>query len=203
MNATAQWRRRVLRISSLCEIVFGTLWLANGIRPHVSVAGIAVLAAGTVGFVVSLRATRGIAPRPVGAEASVLERKVTIATAVQIGVSIVVPAALIVVGRSESIMPFVIVSVGALFVYLFRLLRVPRLGLLGAALVVVPIAALAGLSGSAQTTVTLVGAGMLMVANAAVGVRALADSGYWEGSQRKRRIATTSPATPHTATTAR
>jgi hypothetical protein len=201
--ATAQWRRRVLRISSLCEIGFGSLWLSNALRPHLAVAGPLVLLLGAAGLAVSIRATRGTAPRPSGADARAIERKVTIASVIQVVVSVAIPIALATAGRGELIMPVIILTVGVLFVWLYRLLHVPRLGALGAALVVIPIAALAALPGSAQHTVVLLAAGSLMAANGGAGVRAVVQTTYCEGSQRKRRIATTSPKAPHAAITAR
>jgi hypothetical protein len=170
----AQWRRRVLRVSSLCQIGFGTVWLANAVRAHAPNVSPVLLAVGLVGFGAAIAATRGSAPRPSGREARSLERNVTIATVVQLVASFVLPVVLIVSGHSWLVMPVVVVSIGALFVYLYRLLQVPRLGALGAALIVIPIAAIAALSGSAQTAVMLGVAGSLMVANGSAGVRSLA-----------------------------
>jgi hypothetical protein len=203
LAATAQWRRRVLRISSLCEIGFGSLWVSNALRAHFPAAGPIVLLIGAAGLAVSIRTTRGTAPRPSGPDARVLERKVTIASVLQIVASVALPVALVAIDRNELIVPVIIVTVGALFVWLNRLLHVPRLGALGGALVVIPIAALAALSGSARSTLMLLAAGTLMVANGSAGIRGFARPTYCEGSQRKRRIATTRPATPHTAITAR
>jgi hypothetical protein len=203
LAAAAQWRRRVLRISSLCEIGFGSLWPANALRPHFAAAGPIVLLIGAAGLALSIRATRGTAPRPSGAHARALERKITIASVIQVVASVVLPVALVATGHGDLIMPVVIVTVGALFVWLYRLLHVPRLGALGSALIVIPIAALAALSGSAQSTVMLLAAGTLMLVNGTAGVLGVARPTYWEGSQRKRRIATMRPATPHAATTAR
>lgn len=174
-DATAQWRRRVLRIGSLCQIGFGTFWLQNAIRPRFPLVALLALATGVAGLATAIVRTRGSAPRPSSTGARELETRITIATVAQIGVSVVVPVALLALGRGELVMPVIIVSVGALFVYLGSLVRVPRLGALGAALVVIPIAALTLLSGTAQVAVMLLSAGALMVGNGAAGMRALTE----------------------------
>lgn len=169
--ATVQWRRRVLRISSLCEIAFGTLWFANATRAVVPVASALVLLLGAGAFAAAIRATRGTAPRPSAPGARALERRITIATVAQVVVSAVVPLALVATGHGSLVMPVVVVSVGVLFVWLHRLLAAPRLGFLGGALIVVPVVALVTFSGSAAVTVMLFATGTLMLATAAAGVR--------------------------------
>ena len=172
-DATTQWRRRVLRVSSLCQIGFGTFWLQNAIRPRFPLVATLALLTGVAALVIATMKTRGSAPRPSAIGARELETKLTIATVIQIAVSVVIPVALAVLGRGWLVMPVIIVSVGVLFVYLWSLVRVPRLGALGIALVVIPIVALATLAGTAQVTVMLLGAGALMVGNGAAGVRSL------------------------------
>ena len=169
--AVAGWKRRVLRISSLCEILFGSIWIANALRPHIPVAAAVVLATGAIMFAISVRATRGSAPRPSGPQARALERRITIATVVQIVATLVFPVVLAPAGLGSFVLPAIVASVGVLFVWLGRELHIPRLRALGIALVVVPIAAMALLPASAQTTALLAAAGTLMLATGARGAR--------------------------------
>ena len=171
--AVAQWRRQVFRISSLCQIFFGSIWVANAIRHFLPLEGSLVLLGGLVGFAFATRSTRGTTTRPRGLEADALGRRITIASVVQIVGAIVLPVGLVATGHGALVMPVIVASVGLLFVWLDHAVQLVRLRALGAALVVVPIATTAALSGPAQTTTLLAIAGTLMVATGVAGVRTL------------------------------
>src|SRR6266568_238682 len=87
--ARAAWRRRVARIGSLIQLAFAALWLtrgtlATGWPGQLPIALTLAAAAVALGIWGALT-TRGLAPRPRGPAAHRLERAITIATAVTIG----------------------------------------------------------------------------------------------------------------------
>ena len=171
--AVTQWRRRVFRISSLCEIFFGSIWASNAIRSYLPFEASLALLAGLVVFAMSIRATRGTAPRPAGSDARALEHRITVASVVQIVAAIVLPVALVATGHGTFVMPVIVASVGVLFVWLDREVHLVRLRVLGTALVLVPVVTTIALSGTVQTTSLLAVAGTLMVATGVAGVRTL------------------------------
>ena len=174
-SEVAQWRQRVFRVSSLCEIFFGSVWIANAIRPTLPIAGaVVVFLTGLGACAISIRTTRGVGACPNGAAARMLERRITAASIAQLAVAIVLPVGLVAVGLGEWAMPVVVASVGLLFVWLDREVQLARLRRLGTALVALPIAATLALPGSAQAPCLLAVAGAAMVVTGLAGVRSIA-----------------------------
>ena len=172
-DATRQWSTRVLRISSLCGIFFGTLWLVNAAHMVSTTGAAAIGAAGAAAFVASVRVTRGTAPRPTGPGAAELEHRITTAGIVQAIAGVVLPVTLLATGHGEHSMAVVVASVGLLFLWLDRDVDVARLRAVGWALVTVPIATTMLLAGSARVATLLAVAGAAMVGNGLLGVREL------------------------------
>ncbi len=172
------WSRRVRRIGGLIQAAFAAFWLARaslaiGGRTGdvlIAASGIAVIAV----FTYAIRATAGTAPRPSGPQARRIERLVTIATIVELAAAFVLPVIVIASGRSDWVLPSIVITIGPLLLYLDHLVHIPRYRVIGWALTAGPVILAATMSGSALAVTTGIAAGVVLLGTAAAGFRDLA-----------------------------
>jgi hypothetical protein len=176
--ATITWSRRVRRIGGFIQAGFAAFWLVRGGLALGGTIG-SVLAASlfTVAIAASvygIRATAGKAPRPVGPEASRIERAVTVATVIQLAASFLAPAVAIKTGHADWVLPSIAITIGPLLLWLDYRLALPRYRLTGWMLTLGPLILVAVLTGTALAAATGIGAGALLLATAASGFHDLA-----------------------------
>jgi hypothetical protein len=189
LTPTEAWSRRVRRIGGLIQAAFAAFWLARaslaiGGRTGdvlIAVSGVAVISV----FSYAIRATAGTAPRPSGRQARRIERLVTIATIVELVAAFVLPVIVIAVGRSDWVLPSIVITIGPLLLYLDHLVHIRRYRMIGWALTAGPVILVATMSGSSLAITTGIGAGLLLLGTAAAGFRDLA---------RIRPVGSTGPA---------
>jgi hypothetical protein len=178
LTPVAAWSRRVRRIGGLIQTAFAAFWLA---RASLAIGGragdvlIAVSAVAVIGvFGYAIKVTAGTAPRPAGPQASRIERAVTIATIIELVAAFVLPVIVIAAGRSDWVLPSVVITIGPLLLYLDHLVRIPRYRVVGWALTAGPVILVATMSGSALAVTTGLAAGVVLLATAAAGFHDLA-----------------------------
>jgi len=172
------WSRRVRRIGGFIQAAFAAFWLvraslAIGGRAEdilMAVSGVAVIGV----FTYAIRVTAGVAPRPAGREARRIERSVTIATIVELAAAFVLPAIVIAAGRSDWVLPSIVITIGPLLLYLDHLVHIPRYRLIGWLMTAGPVVLVATMSGSALEVTTGIAAGVLLLGTAAAGFHDLA-----------------------------
>ena len=172
------WSRRVRRIGGLIQAAFAAFWL---VRASLAIGGraedvlIAVSSVAVIGvFTYAIRVTAGIAPRPAGREARRIERRVTIATILELVAAFVLPAIVIAAGHSDWVLPSIVITIGPLLLYLDHLVHIPRYRLVGWVMTAGPVVLVATMSGSALEVTTGIAAGVLLLATAAAGFHDLA-----------------------------
>jgi hypothetical protein len=150
-SARSQWRARVLFVGGGFQGVVGAWWLVRGLAPLTTwlVAGIfgAVVVLAGVTVTSSLLSS---APRPQGSEARRIERRLTVATLVQLSWTVLAPWGLAQLQWQRLSLPFIMASIGILLVWIHREVDVPFQGTAGRLLIGLSIVTLA-LSGTAQT----------------------------------------------------
>jgi len=174
--ARIEWRRRALLVGGGFQVVFGALWAMRGLAVvapmWVAMAcGAAALGAG-LAFAYRLRST---GPRPTGAAARTLERRLTVATAAQLVASGVVPV-LVALAGSRLVLPSIVVTIGVLLVYVHRVAGTPYQGTAGWLLVALSAATL-GFAGPAQTASVCIASAVILLSCAAAGFRWLGRDG--------------------------
>jgi hypothetical protein len=174
----AAWSRRVRRIGGFIQAAFAALWL---IRASLAIGGpagdvlLAVSGAAVIGvFAYAIRVTAGTAPRPAGPEARRIERLVTLATIIELVAAFVLPVIVIAAGRSDWVLPSIVITIGPLLLYLDHLVHIPRYRVVGWALTIGPVILVAAMSGSALAVTTGIAAGVLLLGTAAAGFHDLA-----------------------------
>jgi hypothetical protein len=168
----------VRRIGGLIQAAFAAFWLvraslAIGGRAEdvlVAISGVAVIGV----FTYAIRVTAGTAPRPAGREARRIERSVTIATILELAAAFVLPVIVIAAGRSDWVLPSIVITIGPLLLYLDHLVHIPRYRLVGWMMTAGPVVLVATMSGSALEVTTGIAAGVLLLGTAAAGFRDLA-----------------------------
>lgn len=177
INVRTAWRRRVSRIGSLIQLAFAALWLGRGMLatgwPGRSVAAIVLITATVALGVWWAIRTRGATPRPAGAEARSLERKITVATVVQLAASFALPFAAIAAGRPDLIVATVAVTIGLLLLWLRAVLRTPGHLVAGILLMFLPLILGLSIAGDPLTASAGLATGAILVGSAAVGIRSL------------------------------
>jgi hypothetical protein len=175
---TAAWSRRVRRIGGLIQAAFAAFWL---IRASLAIGGgagdvlIAVSGVAVIGvFSYAIRVTAGTAPRPAGPEARRIERLVTLATIIELVAAFVLPVIVIAAGRSDWVLPSIVITIGPLLLYLDHLVHIPRYRLVGWALTAGPVILVATLSGSSLAITTGFAAGVVLLGTATAGFHDLA-----------------------------
>ena len=167
------WSRRVRRVGGLIQAGFAAFWLIRGSLVIGGGAGVGlaalfsltVVAVGTYG----VRATAGVASRPVGHDARRIERAVTVATVVQLAASFAAPALAAATGHSDWVLPSIAVTIGPLLLWLDRRVDIPRYRPVGWTLIIGPVVLAATMSGTALAATTGITAGALLLGTAVAG----------------------------------
>ena len=150
VTATSAWRKRVLVVGGGFQVAFGALWLTRGLLPLARLP--IALAVGTLVLVAGMIAAFGLrrfGTRPQGPKARIIERRLTIATVLQLAASIVVPITIASAAGHRLVLPSIVFTIGVLLVWIHREVQTPYQGVAGWLLV--GLAAVSGLmTGSAQ-----------------------------------------------------
>jgi len=174
----AAWSRRVRRIGGFIQAAFAALWLVRASLAIGGPAGDVLLAVSSVAviavFAYAIKVTAGTAPRPGGPEARRIERSVTVATIIELAAAFVLPVIVIAAGRSDWVLPSIVITIGPLLLYLDHLVDIPRYRPVGWALTAGPVILVATMSGSALAVTTGIAAGVLLLGTAAAGFHDLA-----------------------------
>ena len=178
LTPAAAWSRRVRRIGGLIQAAFAAFWLARaslaiGGRTGdvlIAVSGVAVIAV----FAYAIKVTAGTAPRPAGPQARRIERSVTIATVIELVAAFVLPVIVIAAGRSDWVLPSIVITIGPLLLWLDHLVHILRYRVVGWALTIGPVILVATMSGSALAVTTGIAAGVVLLGTAVAGFRDLA-----------------------------
>ncbi len=178
LTPAAAWSRRVRRIGGLIQAAFAAFWLARaslaiGGRTGdvlIAVSGVAVIAV----FAYAITVTAGTAPRPAGPQARRIERSVTIATVIELVAAFVLPVIVIAAGRSDWVLPSIVITIGPLLLWLDHLVHIARYRVVGWALTIGPVILVATMSGSALAVTTGIAAGVVLLGTAAAGFHDLA-----------------------------
>jgi hypothetical protein len=178
LTPTAAWSRRVRRIGGFIQAAFAALWLA---RASLAIGGppgdvlLAVSAVAVIGvFAYASKVTAGTAPRPAGPAARRIERAVTIATVIELAAAFVLPVIVIAAGRSDWVLPSIVITIGPLLLYLDHLVHIPRYRIVGWALTAGPVILVATMSGKSLAVTTGLAAGVVLLGTAAAGFHDLA-----------------------------
>ncbi len=165
------------RIGGFIQAAFAAFWLA---RASLAIGGragdvlIAVSSIAVIGvFTYAIKVTAGTAPRP-AAQARRIERSVTVATVIELVAAFVLPVVVIAMGRSDWVLPSIVITIGPLLLWLDHLVHIPRYRLVGWALLAGPAILVATMSGSALAVTTGIAAGLLLLGTAAAGFHDLA-----------------------------
>jgi hypothetical protein len=168
-SARSQWRKRVLLVGGGFQVAFGAWWLVRGLAPLTS-----LLVAGLVGVLVVLggitvtSSVLASAPRPQGTEASRIERRLSVATVLQLTASVLVPWGLDSLHWHRLSLGFVMASIGLLLIWIHREVDSPFQGTAGTILVGFALVTV-GLSGSAQTVVAGISSAAVLLSCAGAG----------------------------------
>ena len=178
LTPVAAWSRRVRRIGGFIQAAFAAFWL---VRASLAIGGpagdvlLAVSAVAVIGvFAYAIKVTAGTAPRPAGPAARRIERLVTIATVIELAAAFVLPVIVIAAGRSDWVLPSIVITIGPLLLYLDHLVHIPRYRLVGWALTAGPVILVATMSGSSLAVTTGLAAGVVLLGTAAAGFHDLA-----------------------------
>ena len=178
LTPVVAWSRRVRRIGGLIQAAFAAFWLARASLAIGGPAGdvlLTVSALAVIGvFAYAIKVTAGTAPRPAGSAARRIERLVTIATIVELAAAFVLPVIVIAAGRSDWVLPSIVITIGPLLLYLDHLVHIPRYRVVGWTLTVGPVILVATMSGSSLAVTTGLAAGVVLLGTAAAGFHDLA-----------------------------
>jgi hypothetical protein len=178
LTPTVAWSRRVRRIGGFIQAAFAAFWLARASLAIGGRAGDVLIAASGVAvigvFTYAIRVTAGTAPRPAGPQARRIERLVTLATIIELAAAFVLPVIVIAVGRSDWVLPSIVITIGPLLLYLDHLVHIPRYRIVGWALTAGPIILVATMSGKSLAVSTGFAAGVVLLGTATAGFRDLA-----------------------------
>jgi hypothetical protein len=168
----------VRRIGGFIQAAFAAFWL---VRASLAIGGtlgdvlLAVSAVAVIGvFAYALRVTAGTAPRPTGPQARRIERLVTLATVIELIAAFVLPVVVIATGRSDWVLPSIVITIGPLLLYLDHLVHIPRYRVVGWVLTAGPVILVATMSGSALAITTGIAAGIILLGTATAGFHDLA-----------------------------
>jgi hypothetical protein len=173
------WSRRVRRVGGLIQAAFAGFWLVRGslvigggmADVLIAISGVAVVGV----FAYAITATTGTAPRPTGAEASRIERGITIATVIEFVAALVLPVIVVAAGHADWVLPSIAITIGPLLLWLDHRVHIPRYGPVGWALTVGPVLLVATMSGTPLVATTGIAAGLLLLGTAVAGFHDLAD----------------------------
>ena len=171
------WSRRVRRVGGLIQAGFAAFWLIRGSLVIGGGAGVGLAALFSVAVVIvvtyAVRVTAGVASRPVGRDATRIERAVTLATVIQLAASFAAPALAIATHHSDLVLPSIAVTIGPLLLWLDHRVDIPRYRPVGWTLIIGPVVLVAAMSGPALAATTGIIAGALLLGTAAAGFRYL------------------------------
>ena len=174
----AAWSRRVRRIGGFIQAAFAAFWLTRASLAIGGRTGDVLIAASGVAvigvFFYAIKVTAGTAPRPAGPEARRIERLVTVATVIELVAAFVLPVIVIAAGRSDWVLPSIVITIGPLLLYLDHLVNIPRYRPVGWALIAGPVILVATMSGTALAVTTGIAAGLVLLGTAAAGFHDLA-----------------------------
>ena len=178
LTPAGAWSRRVRRIGGFIQAAFAAFWLGRASLAIGGLAGDVLLAASAVAvigvFSYAIKVTAGLAPRPAGPEARRIERSVTAATVIELVAAFVLPVVVIAAGRSDWVLPSIVITIGPLLLWLDHLVRIPRYRPVGWALTAGPVILVATMSGSGLAVATGLAAGVILLGTAAAGFHDLA-----------------------------
>jgi hypothetical protein len=178
LTPVAAWSRRVRRIGGFIQAAFAAFWLARASLAIGGRAGDVLLAVSGVAvigvFAYAIRVTAGTAPRPAGPAARRIERLVTLATVIELAAAFVLPVIVIAAGRSDWVLPSIVITIGPLLLYLDHLVHIPRYRIVGWALTAGPVILVATMSGKSLAVTTGLAAGVVLLGTAAAGFHDLA-----------------------------
>jgi len=195
LTPTAAWSRRVRLFGGFIQTAFAAFWLTRASLTIGGRAGDVLIAASGVAVIgvvtYAIINTAGTAPRPAGPQARRIGRSVTAATVIQLAVTFVLPVVLIAAGHPGWVLPSIAITIGMLELWIDHEVHLPRLRLLGWALIAGPVILAATMSGPALAATTGLAAGVLLLGSAAAGFHDLAVL---------RRARQPGPAQPHPKT---
>jgi hypothetical protein len=178
LTPAAAWSRRVRRIGGFIQAAFAAFWLARASLAIGGPAGDILIAASGIAvigvFAYAIKVTAGTAPRPAGPAARRIERLVTLATIIELAAAFVLPVIVIAAGRSDWVLPSIVITIGPLLLYLDHLVHIPRYRIVGWALTAGPVILVATMSGSSLAVTTGLAAGVVLLGTAAAGFHDLA-----------------------------
>jgi hypothetical protein len=99
---------------------------------------------------------------------------VTLATIIELAAAFVLPVIVIAAGRSDWVLPSIVITIGPLLLYLDHLVHIPRYRIVGWALTAGPIILVATMSGKSLAVTTGFAAGVVLLGTATAGFRDLA-----------------------------
>ena len=99
----------------------------------------------------------------------------TIATILELAAALILPVIVIAIGRSDWVLPSIVITIGPLLLYLDHLVDIPRYRVVGWVLTAGPVILIATLSGSALAVTTGIAAGVLLLGTATAGFHDLAN----------------------------
>ena len=98
----------------------------------------------------------------------------TAATVIELVAAFVLPVVVIAAGRSDWVLPSIVITIGPLLLWLDHLVHIPRYRPVGWALIAGPVILVATMSGSALAVTTGLAAGVVLLGTAAAGFHDLA-----------------------------
>ena len=98
----------------------------------------------------------------------------TVATVIELVAAFVLPVVVIAAGRSDWVLPSIVITIGPLLLWLDHLVHIPRYRPVGWALIAGPVILVATMSGSALAVTTGLAAGVVLLGTAAAGFHDLA-----------------------------
>ena len=122
---------------------------------RVAVSGAAVIGV----FTYAIKVTACTAPRPAGPQARRIERSVTLAAIIELAAVFILPIIVIAAGRSDWVLPSIVITTGPLLLSRDHLVHVPRQRPAGRALIAGPVILVATMSGPALAVTTGFAAG--------------------------------------------
>jgi hypothetical protein len=178
LTPAAAWSRRVRRIGGLTQAAFAAFWLARaslaigGRTGDILLAASGVAVIGVFGYAIIV--TAGTAPRPAGPQARRIERSVSVATVIELVAAFILPFIVIAAGRSDWVLPSIVITIGPLLLWLDHLVHIPRYRVVGWALTAGPVILIATMSGASLAVTTGFAAGVILLGTAAAGFYDLA-----------------------------
>ncbi|HEV3292726.1 MAG TPA: hypothetical protein VG123_27445, partial [Streptosporangiaceae bacterium] len=93
---------------------------------------------------------------------------------IELVAAFVLPVIVIAAGRSDWVLPSIVITIGPLLLYLDHLVHIPRYRPVGWALIAGPVILVATMSGTALAVTTGIAAGLVLLGTAAAGFHDLA-----------------------------